>query len=188
MGKKIMDRRARKTRNDLKVALTNLLVKKNIKEISVKELTDLADLNRGTFYLHYRDIYDLYEQLQNEIYDELRLIFGKHLNSNRQTALPLVVSEIFEFLSKKKELTLVILSSQDSDLLSRIIELGKPKSEGEWHSLLGEVNPELYEYHYTFITSGCVGLILSWLTGGMIEPPAKMAELAGMMILRAYNS
>lgn len=187
MSKKIMDRRARKTRNELKAALTNLLIEKNIKEISVKELTDLADLNRGTFYLHYRDIYDLYEQLQNEIYDELHQIFEKHLNSNRQTGLPLVVSEIFEYLSKKRELTLVILSSQDSDLLSKIIELGKPKTEEEWHSLLGDVNPGLYEYHYTFITSGCVGLIRTWLTGGMIEPPAKMAELAGRMIIRAYN-
>ncbi len=187
MDNNIIDRRTRKTRSLLKHTLTSLLMEKDIKEISVKELTDLADLNRGTFYLHYRDIYDLYEQLQNEIYDELRLIFEKHLKGNRRSDLSLVVSEIFEFLSKKKELALVILNSQDSDFLSGIIELGKPKTKEEWLSLLGKVSPELYEYNYTFITSGCVGLIRSWLTGGMKEPPSQMAQLAGEMILKSYS-
>ena len=52
-----MDRRVRRTRNLLLQGLIRLMNEKDIKDISVRELSDLADINRGTFYLHYTDIY-----------------------------------------------------------------------------------------------------------------------------------
>ena len=59
-----VDRRVRKTKKQLRQGLTQLLQTKNINEISVRELSDLVDINRGTFYLHYRDIYDLLDQIE----------------------------------------------------------------------------------------------------------------------------
>lgn len=50
---------------------------KPIKDISVKELTDLADINRGTFYLHYRDIYDMLEQLEDEWFADFNELLDK---------------------------------------------------------------------------------------------------------------
>ena len=60
------DRRVRRTKKLLTQALTELLQKKQINEITVKELTDLADMNRGTFYLYYKDIFDMLEKIENE--------------------------------------------------------------------------------------------------------------------------
>ncbi len=54
------DRRKRKTKALLRQTLTRLLLEKDLKDITISELTELADINRGTFYLHYRDIYDLF--------------------------------------------------------------------------------------------------------------------------------
>ena len=45
-----MDRRVRKTRLKLNESLMILIKDKNINQITVKELTDLADINRKTFY------------------------------------------------------------------------------------------------------------------------------------------
>ncbi len=182
------DRRVRKTKKQLQQTLTNLLMKKDIKDISVKELTSVADVNRSTFYLHYRDIYDLYDQIQAEVYNELKQIFEKHLKANRRAGLLPVVSEAFDFLSKNRELCMVVLNSEESDILIGIIELGKPKTGEEWLSLLGNAPPDLYEYYYSFITSGCVGLLRFWLNSGMTEPPKKMAELAGSLIESIYTS
>ena len=47
------DRRVLRTRKMLLEGLTDLLKEKDIKDISVKELADYADINRCTFYLHY---------------------------------------------------------------------------------------------------------------------------------------
>ena len=59
------DRRVRRTKAMLRAALTELLKTKPVNEISVTELTRLADVNRGTFYGHYKDIFDMVEQLEN---------------------------------------------------------------------------------------------------------------------------
>ena len=51
------DRRVRRTKALLLQGLMQLMETKDVKDISVKELSDLADINRGTFYLHYSDVY-----------------------------------------------------------------------------------------------------------------------------------
>lgn len=62
MGEETVDRRVRKTKKQLRECLTRLLKEKKVQDITVRELTDMADLNRGTFYLHYRDVFDLLEK------------------------------------------------------------------------------------------------------------------------------
>lgn len=56
---KSRDHRARVTQILIQKALTKLLREKPIHRISVKELCEEAGINRGTFYAHYTDIYDL---------------------------------------------------------------------------------------------------------------------------------
>ena len=51
------DRRVLRTRKMLLEGLTDLLKEKDIKDISVKELADYADINRCTFYLHYPELF-----------------------------------------------------------------------------------------------------------------------------------
>ena len=72
------DRRVRRTKKLLTQALTELLQKKQINEITVKELTDLADMNRGTFYLYYRDIFDMLEKIEAELFQKLDSIAQSH--------------------------------------------------------------------------------------------------------------
>lgn len=177
-----VDRRVRKTKNILRETLTKLLMTKDIKDITVKELTSLADVNRGTFYLHYTDIYDMYDQIQKEIFEEIKHIIDKHLKHHDTSSLSYLVSEIFDLLSKNRELALVILNSSNSNILTNIIESSKPKASEDWVALLGSIDPELYEHYYTFITTGCVGLIHNWLSSGMNEAPGVMAKIAGDLI------
>ena len=65
------DRRVRKTKKQLRLALMELLAEKSAKSISVRELTERADINRGTFYIHYRDVGDLLQRLEDEMADRL---------------------------------------------------------------------------------------------------------------------
>lgn len=172
------DRRVRKTKRLLKEALTKLLMEKDLKDVSVLELTELADINRGTFYLHYRDIYDLYEQLENEIIHEFNTIIRKHLVRNPHgIPFPLVLNAL-EFLSENANVCMAILRTNDTAFLSRLIEMNKPEDKKGWQDLFGKNHEDLYEYYYSYLTSGCVGLLRSWFMGGMKESPKKMAALA----------
>lgn len=187
MNSPAVDRRVRRTKKLLRQALIRLLLEKDIKDISIIELTDAADINRGTFYLHYKDIYDIYDQIETEMLDEFKLIFEKHFNEKHRKALIPIVLEAFEFLAKNADVCIIILRSGDSNFLSKLIEMGKPKREEEWEELFGAMDQGLYEYYYSFITSGCVGLLRAWFMGGMKESPKKMSELAGRMMEKVAN-
>ena len=63
---KLEDRRVRRTKQLIKQSLIELMHEKSFKEITVTDITKRADLNRGTFYLHYVDIYDLLSKIEDE--------------------------------------------------------------------------------------------------------------------------
>lgn len=66
-----MDLRKRKTKRAIKDAFLQLRAKKPLERITIKELSDLAEISKATFYLHFRDIYDLSEQLQMEVVQDI---------------------------------------------------------------------------------------------------------------------
>ena len=72
MDTKQEDRRIRRTKKLLKSGFASLMKEKEFKDIRVKDITDLVDLNRGTFYLHYNDTYDLLEKIENEVLDDFQ--------------------------------------------------------------------------------------------------------------------
>lgn len=72
------NRSVRMTKQRLYQALITLLQQKSLREITVRELTELAGISRGTFYFHYTDIYALMDQMEaaqlkrlNELMDTL---------------------------------------------------------------------------------------------------------------------
>lgn len=69
-----MDLRKQKTLRAIREAFLTLRRQKNLEVISVTELVTLAEISKATFYLHYRDIYDLSEQLQQEV---LEAVFAR---------------------------------------------------------------------------------------------------------------
>ncbi|MGN0569775.1 MAG: TetR/AcrR family transcriptional regulator, partial [Candidatus Fimenecus sp.] len=70
------DSRVKRTKKLIRKGLAELAKEKSINKITVKELTDLIEINRGTFYLHYKDIYDLVESIENSLYDEFNEIIA----------------------------------------------------------------------------------------------------------------
>ncbi len=181
-----VDRRVKRTKRQLTKALTKLLLEKSLKDISVLELTELADINRGTFYLHYKDIYDLYEQIENEIINEFNSIIKTNLNQNKKgVPFPLVLKTL-EFLKENSDICKAILLTNDTAFLSSLIEGNRPEDDKTWEALFGKQNKGLYEYCYSYITSGCIGLIKSWFMGGMKEPPETIAALAERLMSKSY--
>jgi len=68
------DRRVRKTRRALQDALSELIGEKELRSITIHELTERADVHRATFYAHYEDIYDLYRQMEDSILADIDAI------------------------------------------------------------------------------------------------------------------
>ncbi len=62
-----MDLRIEKTKRSIINSFLELRSQKALEKITVKELAARAEINKATFYLHYRDIYDLSETLEREV-------------------------------------------------------------------------------------------------------------------------
>ncbi len=63
----VEDKRIRRTKKLLRQALTRLMQQKDFQSITVTDVVREADINRGTFYAHYRDVYDLREKIEAEM-------------------------------------------------------------------------------------------------------------------------
>lgn len=75
--KKSNDRRIRYTRYALQNALIACMQQKPFNRITVREICETADINRSTFYMHYKDIYELLDEIEEQVYQEIDAIFPK---------------------------------------------------------------------------------------------------------------
>ncbi len=66
-----LDRRIFKTQESLRKAVIGLMTEKNFDEITIQDIADRANVNRGTIYLHYQDKYDLVDKLVESHLSEL---------------------------------------------------------------------------------------------------------------------
>ncbi|MDR3192942.1 MAG: TetR/AcrR family transcriptional regulator [Treponema sp.] len=180
------DRRIRKTRAALKQAFINLLSKKDIKEISVRELTEQADVNRGTFYLHYRDVYDFFTHIEGEVLAEFERFIQTYQN-HPPLQLSLLLN-LFQYIVENAQVFQAILKTGETKFLDRLIEICRPPDTAEFERLYENWTPEHYHYNYDFVAHGCVAMLRRWLKQGMPETPEYMAELAERMILSCVEN
>ena len=156
-----MDRRTQKTKNAIRKAFLDLLKEKSISKITISEISQLADLGRGTFYLHYKDIYDLYEHIENYLYSEIEQLLEQLYTSDVPEILMNVIQAINEYIIKNRQTFLLIIGAGSSGRsLYKLKKLLNKKVILE--------NPSLYPsyYHYIncmFATSGVIGILEGWL-------------------------
>lgn len=66
-----MDLRQKKTKRNIKNAFLELRMRKPLERITVRELTEQAEISKATFYLHYKDIYELSNCMEDEVIRDL---------------------------------------------------------------------------------------------------------------------
>lgn len=186
MGEK-MDRRVRKTRTQLKEGLARLMQKKSINEITVKELVDEVDINRSTFYLHYTDIYQMLQQIEEEAMEEIKRVMKDYppTPTNKETAFHFVV-EFFSILYSNRDLCLALLGPNgDMAFVEKIENLIAGTFLKQLPRNFSENFPEGnrdFKYAYSFCLNGCVGLIKTWLSDLQPESAEHMAQLTYQLI------
>ena len=179
------DRRVRRTKKLLTQALTQLLQEKQINEITVKELTDLADMNRGTFYLYYKDMFDMLEKIEDGMFEALDAIVSPHEHDDVSQQTKPILLELFRFIEDNQEMCRVLLSPHgDMNFLHRLNEVVREKCLKAWPNIRKEKGEADFDYHYSFVVFGCAGIIRAWVNRNCPESAEKMAEMAYGMILR----
>ena len=76
------EKKRRKTEKQLETSLLQLMKEQTFEKISIRQLIDLAEVNRSTFYRHYLDKYDLLEKIENRLLDDLQAYYQEALDSS----------------------------------------------------------------------------------------------------------
>ncbi len=188
MKQELLDRRVRKTRRILRECLTRLLKEKKIQDITVRELADMADINRGTFYLHYKDVFDLLEQIEQELTEKLEDILDHHSVEELLSRPSLLFSDLYPTVQENADIiTILIGENGDLNFVNRIKAILRDRCLQKWLTSNYSCSTDLLEAYSAFIISGCVGIVQYWLETGMKESPEQMAKATEEFILRGIG-
>lgn len=178
--------RKTETREKIKSAFTELLKEKGMDILTVSDIARRADINRGTFYLHYIDKYDLLEQLENKLVEDLTKILLKDDDTiNFNDPLSLIpydcilnalyyVKDDFEFVQ--------VLVGKGGDpffierfkkILEQLVCSMVEKSDELKFSLKGF--PQ--DYANEILLASVTSIILLWIKKGGVESPEEIAEM-----------
>ena len=181
------NRSVRNTRRRLRVGLLRLLEDKPIHEISVKELTELADVNRGTFYFHYQDIYDLLGRMEDAFFEQLDRTLSENPVRGSEDGYP-YLHAIFSFLGENRDFCRIMLGPHgDMQFVDRVKQRVDAQCSFIWQLLAPETDRQRYAMYNAFIINGCIGLIQEWLSGRSGLTEETVTELSATIILASVG-
>lgn len=187
MEKKV-DRRVIKTRKQLKKGLAALMKEKSVNQITVKELVEEVDINRSTFYLHFKDIQDLLREIEENMEAQIKRAIEEHpIVSGNENAF-YFIEDMFRVLDEEREISKALIGPNgDMGFIHRIEQIIKENSRGTLEKMFPGKKEDL-KYFYAFCLSGCLGLVKVWLNEGEEKSPEEMAQMTFNMIANAKDA
>jgi len=170
MGKK-KDIRSVQTEDLLIRCLSQLLTQKELKKITVSELTRLAGIHRATFYDHFTDVFDLYDKMMLAFFDELE----NTMKDDSIVTYSDFYNAIVDLLFKDKNLGRLALS--EPKILSRAESFFIKSCIDTWREemRLQEITPEI-EYAASFRVNGCIGILKSGINSDHEYPIQELKD------------
>ena len=161
---------------------------KNFNDITVKDITDKADLNRGTFYLHYSDTYDLLEKVENEILGNIQLMIDEYLkktHKEKETVIPAIYPIALYILENADICRCLINNKASSDFIDKFRDLILKNEIDIINKKYPKIPKGAYDYYLSFITYGIIGILKTWLSQNPISPVEEVAEWADKIVSAA---
>lgn len=151
------DARKRYTRQMIKEAFFTLLKKKPVNRITVKELCELAQLNRATFYAHYKDCFDLMESIEAELLTafETALQYVDPLDAEA------LITTLYDVADENREACqTLIFGNADAIILQQLIQRAKASSINHWKEIMPQSSDADLEMLYTHLSNGLLHVVV----------------------------
>ncbi|MCM3728409.1 TetR/AcrR family transcriptional regulator [Neobacillus cucumis] len=176
-----IDRRIVKSQVAIKNAVIELMSEKSFDDITIQDIADRADVNRGTIYLHYTDKYDLLDKMIEEHMDNLRELC--------QSASEMTFEEgnyvWYEYFERNYLFFSTMLASKGApSFRSRFLDLVVEETKVEVDTTEGKNQGLSEDVILQFFGSAVVGAVEWWFKNGMPLPARVMAEQTGALLDR----
>ena len=168
-----LDRRIRYSLRAIRSALFTLLDTKPLDSITITDICREADVNRGTFYKYYRDVYDLLEKTEDDFIEKIHRLIDQ--SRAQDFSISDFFTEIFRILSENKELMQISKTKQFTDRFTqKILIFVLP----QLNALIAEADPtasqEQIHFLSDYIMGGCTRVVADWIEGDMQIPTERL--------------
>lgn len=179
-----IDARVKYTKMIIEKSFVELLKVKQLNKITVKELCDLSEINRSTFYKYYDDTFDLFDKMIAKSKVEFHNLIQEMKGQGRGKAL----TESLEKIKKNGDIYIALITEQrghgvlDEALneffyelikVSEVAFLNIPKDKQMWI--------------LNYLVWGCSGIVHCWANNEMKESTQKVATLIDNLIDNTLN-
>ena len=176
----------RKTKQLIQMSFIHILEEKPFDSITVGDITKTAQINRGTFYLHYQDKFDLLDRIEQQLFENI----GNHIDELQshyssthtfEKGQEQLAATLFSSIKMHAPLLKIFLSNHGRtgfhlrfrDAFSEKVRVNLEKNESFHVSNLKVP----MDYFLSFITSAFLGLIEQWVQNGLDKTPQEMTAL-----------
>ncbi|MGT2932756.1 TetR family transcriptional regulator [Streptococcus catagoni] len=170
-----MQKRQRNTKKQMQKALIELLEQKDFEAITTSELCLKAGINRGTFYLHYQDKYDMLDQFKNDILDQLFTILDdQSIYTDTEKILEKTlwaIKDNFTFIAAMSKSTYINFNQTMKDFIYKVL-----LTITDHKKILNNYYGIPYHYGLEVYLSSIVAIISLWIENDGIESPRQITD------------
>ncbi|MGF7029247.1 AcrR family transcriptional regulator [Paenibacillus mucilaginosus] len=178
------DRRVIKTKQAIIKAFLELYSEKDFEHITINDIAERADVNRGTIYHHYLDKFDLLDQIINEHLHKLIHYCTPHEDESGQILLVNELKLVFDYFKENFGFFSTLLMNRSSSMFrERLLQV----VSAELRKKLAAKDRQMYidhELNTQFMTSSFVGIVEWWIQHRMPHPPQYMAEQLSLLLVK----
>ena len=163
------DLRVRRTQKAIRTAFFELIKENGFEHISVKDITNRAQISRNTFYLHYSDKYDLFNKICDDLMRTLFFRVGKKLRYAQQndfdveSVASIIKSSILAIEENKEEYLILFSVSGTANILTdKINQISKLFLNSIKDDIEG-----ISEWTMAYIVAGIAGFIRYYVLNGI---------------------
>jgi AcrR family transcriptional regulator len=174
------DLRVQRTHKLIQEALLDLTVQKGFSNVTVRDITQKARINRATFYRHYQDKFDLLDRYSQEVYELLdtsEAEAGTGVEERSETS-PVGLVRMLEHIRTNARFYRVMLGKNGDPAFTQKIQqyIEKRLRRSLPETLLQKGN--LIDLYLRYMSNGSVGAVLWWLEHDMPYSPEELAALS----------
>ena len=182
-----LDRRVRKTKKAIRNALASLMMEKEINEITIREIADLADVNRKTFYNYYSGVYSVVDEIENEIVGSFRQALGQ-VDFRRDMNNPYSIFEkLTDIINQDLDFYGHLLSAKENTML--ISKVGSLLKEMTRTAMIDQlsVDAQTADIVLDYSLSGMLAVYQSWFNSGREQSIEEVSKVISILCFSGFN-
>ena len=181
------DRRVARTKKAIKNAFAGLMSEKEISEITVKDIAETADVNRKTFYNYYNSVYDIVNEIENELvlaFDNVlsNIDFKQEMKNPYGIFEKLtgVINQDFDFYSRLMKM------NHNANLMQKLYVALKDRMKASFLSQTEIEEPQL-DIVVNYMISGMLSVYQSWFNSDRAESIEELSKTVSIMTFSGIN-